>query len=391
MPASESIYRVKLSLSFQQGLFMTIDHATQQDTQETIAPPARIRLWLGRGLWMACAAIILWSAFASLLPQNLRNVNPLYGVVVCASFVGRVLQFDFALAGFSIAFLASLLRRRLLSLVSTTVSIILIWPTLLSLFPKTSAPAPGHPIRVMTMNLLFNNHDDSAIVYQIRKADPDVIAMQEYSQWADETFPRELAEYRYRIVQPELDATGMAVYSRIPMSGQIQFPHNAMGTRTRIRAGLTIDGRQVVLYAIHPSSPHTYANIMRNRLQTADLLDAIRAQANSVIVAGDFNATETTVNLQSYDRLGFQSVQDLSGVGRGSTWPDVTLLKYLPRFRIDHILISRELTCGSSHVCGPTGSDHRPVVADIGFGASSLRGNESTAYDDANRSPLVRN
>jgi endonuclease/exonuclease/phosphatase (EEP) superfamily protein YafD len=346
---------------------MTIDRASIEHFREAKPARSRIARWIATALWAMCLAILLWSAFAVLLPQNLRNIHRTYGVLVCASFIGRVLQFDFALAAMGIALAAILLRRRWLAVFSTAMGILLVSPTLASLIPSSSAQPEGKPIRVMTMNLLFTNHDDSAIVYQIRKADPDVIAMQEYSDWANETLPSELADYRYRIVEPALDATGMAVYSRIPMSGEIQLPQNAMGTRNRIRAELTVDGRPVVLYAIHPSSPHNYRNIMRNRLQTADLLDAIRAETNPVIVAGDFNATETTVNLESYKSIGLASAQDLAGVGRGTTWPDVTLLKYLPRFRIDHILVSHDLTCAGTHVCGPTGSDHRPVVADLVF------------------------
>ena len=128
-----------------------------------------------------------------------------------------------------------------------------------------------------------------------------------------------------------------------------------------------------MLFAIHPSSPHYYTNILRNRLQTADLIDQLRTEKLPVIVTGDFNATETTPNLQAYRDFGLLNTHDLADRGRGSTWPDITLLKYLPGFQIDHILIDPRLTCTRAAVCGPTGSDHRPVIADIGYSRNSVQ------------------
>jgi len=318
-------------------------------------------------LWIAAIGIALWVAAAYLLPQHLRVTRPWYGLAVAASFVARVLQFHLAIALAVIACIALFLHRRRPAAFGGMLSAILLIPTFESLLPKSPPPPAGPTVRVMTINLLGTNRNADAILHQIRTANPDVIALEEYSPWADELLQRELAEYPYRELDPEPDSTGIAVYSKLPMSGKLQSPHNIMGTRVLIRATLQLDGRDVAFYAIHPSSPHRYENILRNRLQTADLLDEIKHERLPVIVAGDFNATETTANLSAYESAGFASTQDLAGIGRGSTWPDVTFLKYLPRFRIDHILVGPEFTCTNSRVCGPTGSDHRPVVADVGF------------------------
>jgi endonuclease/exonuclease/phosphatase (EEP) superfamily protein YafD len=365
-----SIYRVKLLLSLQRGFYMSIVSAAANDPVFTATSPQLANRWaraVRAMLWVGLAVIGAWFIEAYFVPQDLNDTRPLHALAAVVSFFGRVFRFHLGVAACAIAGTAILLSARKLAMAAASLSLILLWPTFASFLPKSSPPVAGKTIRVMTINLMANNRYDAGIVYQIRQANPDVIAMEEYTDWADDVLPRELPEYRYRCIAPKTDATGMAVYSKLPISAEVQPIHNRLGTRIRLRATLQIDGRPVVFYAIHPSTPEHYINILRNRLQTLDLVNDIRNETDPVIVAGDFNATETTPNLHAYNRLGLQSAWDIAGVGRGSTWPDVTWLKHLPGVRIDHILIGRPLTCRYVRVCGPTGSDHRPVVADVGF------------------------
>src|SRR5207248_6691501 len=102
--------------------------------------------------------------------------------------------------------------------------IILLTPTIASLFPKHPAPAAGQTVRIMSMNLMFSNRDASAILYQIHQANPDVIAIQEYTQFAEELLTRELSDYPFHLTDPDdnEDSRGMAIFSKIPMQGEIQ-------------------------------------------------------------------------------------------------------------------------------------------------------------------------
>jgi endonuclease/exonuclease/phosphatase (EEP) superfamily protein YafD len=278
-----------------------------------------------------------------------------------------VFLFDLALFACAIFLVALFARRRWLALASAAVSLILLSPSLALLFPKSASAPSGPTVRVMSINLEAGNHSGDAILHQIRQANPDIIALQEYTDWCDDLLQRQLSDYPYRVTVPSQDSTGDAIYSKIPLWGEVQLPHTALGTRMRLRAVFRIDGQEVVMYAIHPSSPHRYSNILRNRLQTADLIDDLRRETSPVIIAGDFNATDNTPNLQAYRNFGLVNTQDVAGIGRGSTWPDTRILRHFPGFRIDHILIDRRLTCTNTKVCGPTGSDHRPIIADIAY------------------------
>ena len=348
---------------------MSICSSVVQDCPSSIVQtPRRSFARTRRLLWIATMAIAIGMSAAYLLPQHFRNTSTLYGFAAVLSFFARVFQFHVALVACAIAGLALLIRAKSLAIFASIVAIVLLLPTFASLLPR-AAPAPaGQSLRVMSINLLYDNRAGDAILRQIRSANPDVIAFQEYNLWADDLLQRELKEYPYRAVETfDDDASDTAIFSKVPMQGEIQHSNNRLGERIQARATLKLDGREVALYSIHPASPYCYSNVLRNRLETADLIDELRNEKLPVIVAGDFNATPLTANLAAFDALGFKNTHGLAGWGRGSTWINIGLLRYLPGFRIDHILISPQLTCTRSEVCGCTGSDHRPIIADVAW------------------------
>ena len=59
------------------------------------------------------------------------------------------------------------------------------------------------------------------------------------------------------------------------------------------------------------------------------------------------------------DAAGLRSAQGAAGYGFGFTWP-----AKFPMARIDHIMV-RGVVPTKAWVMAPTGSDHRPVVAEI--------------------------
>jgi endonuclease/exonuclease/phosphatase (EEP) superfamily protein YafD len=368
MPMNQSVYRVKLHLSLSRGILMSICSSSVYQTPEIAVPKRSITQRFRLLLQVFLILIALWVTAAYLLPQKLTDTGGVYSVAVCLSFVARVLRFHLAIATVAIGTLALLLRSWRTTLCALPLSIVLLWPTITSYLPKHPAPAAGPTVRLMSMNLMFNNRNANAIVDQIRQADPDIVAIQEYTQFADELLPRELADYPYRLTDPDdnEDPRGMALFSRIPMQAELQHMNGSIWRR-QIRASLLIDGKPVVLYDIHPASPQSMAAIMRNRVETADLIGQFQQEHDPLIVVGDFNATPQTPNLHAYESLGLCSTHDLAGIGRGTTWPDVGLIKHLPGFRIDHILLGQQLTCTEDHVGGPTGSDHRPIIADIAY------------------------
>jgi vancomycin resistance protein VanJ len=103
-------------------------------------------------------------------------------------------------------------------------------------------------------------------------------------------------------------------------------------------------------------------------------LQPLAAGPDPLIVAGDLNMTELA---PEYDRLraaGLTDAHERAGRGFGWTFPATPVLRLVglglppgPVVRIDHVLFSRQLDARRVTVhSDPTGSDHRPLVVDLG-------------------------
>jgi len=82
------------------------------------------------------------------------------------------------------------------------------------------------------------------------------------------------------------------------------------------------------------------------------------------VLAGDFNAVESHWPMRRLRADGWQSSTDLAGAGWQPTWP-VDRLRLSPLVRIDHILLSPDLTATASSRMRISGSDHLAVTATI--------------------------
>ena len=343
------------------------------------APPpvlARFRrgvgFMAGRVGWAAVVLSVLAYAFAYGLPQDFRQTNTAYLLLAAAAFFLRVFQFHAALALGALALLAILSKRWRLAGASIIVGLTLFLPTL---SPRLADRLPaGETVRVMSANLYFRNRDIWRIAEEVRRADPDVLVVVEFTPLhaagLDAAFE---GDYPYRALRPAFTSGGIGIYSRLPLR-----PDPANSQPWCLRATLTVGGpggpggRQVLLDAVHLTSPGSLTALTHNRLLTADLLDRFKGESRPAIVAGDFNFNDNTPNFAALLRAGFVSSQEVAGEGRGATWPNRTPLRHLPGVRIDHILTRNPpdgpdpiLSATRAWVGGYTGSDHLPIVADI--------------------------
>jgi endonuclease/exonuclease/phosphatase family metal-dependent hydrolase len=82
------------------------------------------------------------------------------------------------------------------------------------------------------------------------------------------------------------------------------------------------------------------------------------------IVAGDLNATEPSVVVQTLLNTGLRDAFSSASVGYGFTHGH-SLLKGLSFLRIDHILVSPQIAVADAFTGGAQASQHRPVIADL--------------------------
>ena len=335
-------------------------------------PPAQPRRKRGRALaiaaWLAIAASYLALVFAYALPQDFRNDAPTYIRLAWLAFMIRTFLFHAGLAWSLVAIAAACVRRWRLLAATLPLLALAFGPAVWNCRPKHPPAIAGEPITVMSVNLLAGNHNTGPIIAEVAAARPDVLLLLEYTPHWHAAFRQPLAaDYPYVTHAIRQGSFGMAVYSRLPLAEPVnlELPLADSGT-PQARAVVQVGDRRLAIYAVHLMPPKSARHTIRQRRELADLVEHLRAEELPVVLCGDFNFTSRSALAAALADLGLTDVHDISGFGRGTTWSVLGRMRYLPGIRIDHIYVSPELTSLTSRTGVGQGSDHRPVVAEIG-------------------------
>jgi vancomycin resistance protein VanJ len=324
---------------------------------------------------LSAAAILLagW-----LIPIERTESRPLQ-FVMWVAFMVRTFTFHAGLPIACVALYAAAFKLWKPLLACVPLMTITLGPAALSYLPKSPPPIVGPALTVLSCNLLVGSGSTDAAADYIRAQSPDIIFFQEYTPAAHDVLTRAFKESHPHIVSSlRDDAFGQAIYSKLPLTEVKLYPppissarpqHRRIGSpaEPQIRCIVALNGREIVLQNVHDMPPAGLSLLQEQLRYFEWLRDFTGAERRPMILAGDFNSTMSSTPNRQLLRDGFQNTHALAGRGRGSTWVDVTWLRHLPGVRIDHVLISQELTCDLSEVGPSTGSDHRPIMARIGF------------------------
>ncbi|MGB7160692.1 MAG: endonuclease/exonuclease/phosphatase family protein [Tepidisphaeraceae bacterium] len=316
-------------------------------------------------LWVIAIGCVLMLVIADLFPQRLEKTSQPYLALAAGTFVVQTLQFHIAIVSVLCVVAACAARRWRLAAMAGMGVALGFGPGVLGVFASVPPPQSHTSMRLMSMNVFVYNDNAAAILDRVRGASADVVVLQEYTTALDEPIRAGLVDYPYQLRKPRDDSDGWAVYSRRPLVAPIDTSLRLHESKRQARFGVRLGERDVVIYALHLTSPKSMEQIGRNRAEVADLCALLAGESRPVVLAGDFNFTNRTANAAALRARGLRSTHDLAGNGRGSTWRYAKLWDRLPGFRIDHVFISEHLTCTNSQVLDPAGSDHRPIIADI--------------------------
>ena len=228
-----------------------------------------------------------------------------------------------------------------------------------------SGPAPDETaprVSIVAANLLFGNEriDDAADA--LLELDVDVLALSEVTpEIADRLRRHPIAhEYPHRVERPAPLASGLLVWSRLPLGPVGDQPDFRRAIDTTVVTG---DGL-LRLLLVHPPPP------VFDRDQWHDELRAIprvvSGTAFPTVVLGDFNASQFHPPFRRM--VGDADLHDvLVDTDRPftATWPTDSVLP--PFTPIDHILLQQSVATVDAHVATIPGSDHRAVVATVAF------------------------
>ncbi|MCZ6891889.1 MAG: endonuclease/exonuclease/phosphatase family protein [Chloroflexi bacterium] len=231
----------------------------------------------------------------------------------------------------------------------------------------------GFPVRIVNYNL-HNGFDVDghlgmeAIARVIEAQDPDVVGLQEVSRgWVVNGSLDMLTWLSQRLEMPYIfgPATGSlwgnAMLSRYPIleweSVKLP-PEGLLFSRGYLWARLDLgDGQQLRVVTTHLH--HIREDAAVRAQQAQELLDFWGGDDRTVIM-GDFNARKDDPEAQMIRDAGLADVLDLAGIDPGYTVPSEA-----PKYRIDYIWLSPDLTAEEVVIPTSEASDHMPVVATV--------------------------
>lgn len=252
---------------------------------------------------------------------------------------------------------AALVRR------SATAGVALLVPALVwgLMFGNLLVPGKGgggaYDLRVLTHNVDAANPDPDKTAQDLIAADADVMALEELTSSDLKVYKAAFAKlYPYQVSRDTV-----ALWSKYPVVETTSVDVGFKWTRA-LRAEVSTPEGKVAVYVAHLASVRVGTSGFTSD-QRNDTIKALGRQIADeklagVIVMGDFNGTANDRSLAPLT-AGLRSAQGAAGTGFGFTWP-----AKFPMARIDHILV-RGVTPTKAWVMSSTGSDHRPVVAEL--------------------------
>ncbi len=212
-------------------------------------------------------------------------------------------------------------------------------------------------LRLLSFNIQTTNQRFREIAAFIARTNADVVIVQEVDRAAATELLCELGEaYPHMHCGGKDREVGLALYSKhSPLeSGAID--------RTAFNPGVVwarycqdaISYEVIGVYLAYPLHPRVQARHINW------LIGDVRARTGPLIVAGDFNLTPFSAKLTKFAIV--------TGLRRHATllatWPAD---KFFPAFLIDHVFATCEFFTVKVATGPFLGSDHRPIIADIGM------------------------
>lgn len=229
--------------------------------------------------------------------------------------------------------------------------------------PLSSPPAGEETIRLMSFNVLAKNPNHKDVLDLIKKHDPDVLLVVEYSNnWVA---PLSVLEdtYPHRIAVPRWHGFGIAFFSKFPISDSstVQLADNQTdGPALSIK--LKVGQRDLRLVGVHAVSPMNVERLRIRNVQFEDISLYLSQCEEPTILLGDFNCTTWSPYLQKLMRDAELS-DSRRGFGYLPTWNANDWPFQIP---IDHFLVSDQIRVHDRSVGSDSaGSDHFPIFCEV--------------------------
>ncbi|MCB9845017.1 MAG: endonuclease/exonuclease/phosphatase family protein [Phycisphaeraceae bacterium] len=336
---------------------------------DSLAPDVRR---MRRTRLSAVMIVLAWIAVlaALLYRPTFREEGPML-ILGWALFMLRTFLSVAGVGALAIAVAMLATRRRRLAVACALLAGVCAAPAVSILRTQGEAEPIEQPLRVMSFNVLAINRNHDAVAREIVRQDPDVLLILECTpRWESELCERLGDSYPHRQTIWWNDRFGMMLLSRRRFDST-----RVLGRfgRPCVRAEIGSGNGAIVLYGVHYPHPVTPKRVHAAWQMFADTLELAADETLPVVIMGDCNFGSTSPQTPALARAGFRDAQAICGQGLGMTWSARGPFSLLPGARIDHIFIGQGLACSGAWTGRASGSDHRPVIADIGRTRAPLR------------------
>jgi endonuclease/exonuclease/phosphatase (EEP) superfamily protein YafD len=238
-------------------------------------------------------------------------------------------------------------------------------------------------IRVMTYNvkdyIALESPDGLALISdEVVRHDPDILMFQDAARL------KTVAPFALKLLYGDRQVYTFgqyAVASRYPLTnckpGKISYRGRQ---HTYVQCIVNTGFTQIDLYTAHFLTPREGLNAVRHErfsgiyeweqnvadrmTQAEALAAAINSSIRPVIVAGDFNAPNSSLVVRTLLSTGIRDAFSSAGKGYGYTYGH-SLRPGISFLRIDHIFVSPSIGVTDCYVGGKLASPHRPVIANL--------------------------
>jgi endonuclease/exonuclease/phosphatase (EEP) superfamily protein YafD len=225
-------------------------------------------------------------------------------------------------------------------------------------------PAAGDRVTITHANLLYGNERIDDAIEALAATDADIVAVSELTpEFADAFAASELARsHPYSVVRPGDAATGLGVWSRLPLLAGERSRDGAMALTVQVQ----LDDRPLQVVLAHPLPPIFDPGRWRREMEA--LADRPAAERDRTVLVADLNVSYVNPPFRRFlDETGYRDAHRALGRGLTMSWPTDELF---PAFvRLDHALVGRHVTATAIDDVDVPGSDHRGFTVTVAWAA----------------------
>lgn len=238
-------------------------------------------------------------------------------------------------------------------------------------------PEQGTEIKLMTYNLLFSNKNHSKSLRKIKKANPDILFLQEFTYgWQSDMDSAFGERYPYKYLIPDNGTSGLAIYSVYPLSHKKIF-YDGSRFPVGLLAKANVGEKKILLANAHLFSPapaienpnkfySLYGKNYQQRVSQYNKLNKLILEeekgTSAQILAGDLN----TMHSEPLYHNILKDWEDQfveTGSGLGKTFPRN---RFIPAFvTLDYIFLKGKAKSTNYEIVKGGSSDHLAQMANI--------------------------